>query len=69
MPISNKCCTFAFRMEYSKDIAQMLAQLHELKGIDFVRQLKMITERREFSSLPTDSQIQTVGGEKYFICS
>ena len=51
-------------MEYSKDnITQMLALLHDLQGIDFVRQLKMITERREFFPLPSDPQILTVGGD------
>ena len=48
--------------EYN-DIAQMLALLHELQGTDFVRQLKLITERREFSPLQSDPQILTVGGE------
>ena len=41
----------------------MLALLHTLRGIEFVRQLKMITERKEFSPLDTDSMILTVGGE------
>ena len=41
----------------------MLALLHELQGIDFVRQLKLITERREFSPLDGDPMILTVGGE------
>ena len=41
----------------------MLAKLHELQGIDFVRQLKLITERHEFFPLPSDPQIYTVGGE------
>ena len=45
------------------DIAQMLALLHELQGIDFVRQLRQITERREFSPLKNDPLIYTVGGE------
>ena len=42
----------------------MLALLHELQGIDFVRQLKLITECREFSPLDTDPMILTVGGER-----
>ena len=42
----------------------MLALLHELQGIDFVRQLKLITERHEFSPLDTDPMILTVGGER-----
>jgi len=45
------------------DIAQMLALLHELQGIDFVRQLRLITERREFSPLKDAPQIYTVGSE------
>ncbi|MBQ7427533.1 MAG: hypothetical protein IJQ60_06795 [Prevotella sp.] len=45
------------------DIAQMLALLHELQGIDFVRQLRLITERHEFSPLKDDPLIFTVGGK------
>ena len=56
-------CTFAPRMEENIDIAQMLAQLHELQGIDFVRQLRLITERNEFSPLKDNPLIYTVGGE------
>ena len=41
----------------------MLALLHELQGNDFIRQLKLITERREFSPMKTDPHIFTVGGE------
>ena len=50
-------------MEENIDIAQMLAQLHELQGIDFVRQLRLITERNEFSPLKDNPLIYTVGGE------
>jgi hypothetical protein len=50
-------------MGETNDIAQMLALLHELQGIGYIRQLRLITERNEFSSLKTDSQIYTVGGE------
>ena len=50
-------------MEESNDIAQMLALLHELQGIDFVRQLRLITERHEFSPLKDDPLIYSVGGE------
>ena len=50
-------------MEESNDIAQMLALLHELLGIDFVRQLRLITERHEFSPLKDDPLIYSVGGE------
>ena len=51
-------------MGENNDIAQMLALLHELQGIDFVRQLRMIIERREFSPLADDPHIFTVGGEQ-----
>ena len=51
-------------MGENNDIAQMLALLHELQGIDFVRQLRMIIERREFSPLAGDPHIFTVGGEQ-----
>ena len=47
----------------SHDIAQMLALLHELQGIDFVRQLRLITERHEFSPLKDDPLVFSVGGE------
>jgi len=50
-------------MGENKDIVQMLALLHELQGIDFVRQLRLITERHEFSPLQDDPLIFTVGGE------
>ena len=50
-------------MKETNDIAQMLALLHELRGIDFIRQLRLITERHEFSPLDTDPHIYTVGGE------
>jgi hypothetical protein len=50
-------------MGENNDIAQMLALLHKLQGIDFVRQLRLITERNEFSPLKSDPQIYTVGGE------
>ena len=59
----NIFCTFAPRMEENNDIAQMLALLHELQGIDFVRQLRLITERNEFSPLKDNPLIYTVGGE------
>lgn len=51
-------------MEESNDISQMLALLHELQGIDFVRQLRLITERHEFSPLKDDPLIHTVGGSQ-----
>lgn len=48
----------------NSNIAQMLALLRTLRGIEFVRQLKIITERKEFSPIDTDSMILTVGGEQ-----
>ena len=45
------------------DISQMLALLHEIQGIDFVRQLRLITERHDFCPLEDDPFIYTVGGE------
>lgn len=60
---TEKSATFAVRMGECNDIAQMLALLHELQGIDFVRQLRLITERHEFSPLKDDPLIYTVGGE------
>ena len=51
-------------MGESNDISQMLALLHELQGIDFVRQLRLITERHEFSPLKDDPLIYTVGGSQ-----
>ena len=45
------------------DIAQMLALLHEVQGIDFVRQWRLITERHEFCPLKDDPFIYTVGGQ------
>ena len=51
-------------MGESNDISQMLALLHELQGIDFVRQLRLITECHEFSPLKDDPLIYTVGGSQ-----
>ena len=51
-------------MEENNDIAQMLVLLHGLQGNDFIRQLRLITERREFTPLPSDPRIFTVGGER-----
>jgi hypothetical protein len=50
-------------MGENNDIAQMLALLHELQGIDFVRQLRLITERHEFFPLKEEPLIYTVGSE------
>ena len=44
---SEKCAIFAPSMGEFNDIAQMLALLHDLQGIDFVRQLRLITERHD----------------------
>jgi hypothetical protein len=60
---TEKSATFAPCMGENNDIAQMLALLHELQGIDFVRLLRLITERHEFSPLKDDPLIYTVGGE------
>ena len=62
--ISEKNATFALRMGENNDISQMLALLHELQGIDFVRQLRLITECHEFSPLKDDPLIYTVGGSQ-----
>lgn len=45
------------------DIRQILLELHTLRGVDFVRRLKEITERREFRPYGTDSEILYVGGD------
>ena len=50
-------------MEENNDIAQMLSLLHKLQGNNYIRQLKLITERREFTPLASAPQIYTVGGE------
>ena len=50
-------------MGEKNDISLMLSLLHELQGIDFVRQLRIITECHEFSPLIDDPLIYTVGGE------
>lgn len=47
----------------NNDIAHLLSLLPEMQGIEFVRLLKQITERHEFSHLASDPQIHTVGGE------
>ena len=45
------------------DIRQELQILHALKGVDFVRQLKQITSRKEFHPLDANPNIYLVGGE------
>ena len=75
LAISRIICTFAPHMgenrsaqrdacQSKNDIAQMLALLHDLQGIDFVHQLRLITERHEFSPLKDDPLVFTVGGER-----
>lgn len=53
-------CTFANRMEEarnSSDIALELARLHVLRGIEFTRQLKLITQRKEFQQVKDEMDI------------
>ena len=54
-------CTFANRMEEdarnSSDIALELARLHVLRGIEFTRQLKLITQRKEFQLVKDEMDI------------
>ena len=45
------------------DIRQILSELHNLQGTDFVRQLKLIAARKEFRPLDADPEIYHVGGE------
>jgi len=63
LPFKKETLPLQSYMVGNNDIAQMLALLHELQGIDFIRQLRLITERREFSPLATDPEIFIVGGE------
>ena len=44
-------------------ITEELAKLRTLRGVDFIKQLKLIASRREFHPLESDSNIFTVGGE------
>lgn len=46
------------------DIAEELAKLHDLKGSEFVVQLKSITADQGFHPLVTDPEIFTMGGEQ-----
>lgn len=46
------------------DIAEELYKLHNLSGADFIAQLKSVTARAEFHSLPNEPAIYTVGGER-----
>ncbi|MBQ7494962.1 MAG: hypothetical protein IJT75_04260 [Bacteroidaceae bacterium] len=49
-------------MNELNDIVHALSLLHDLEGVAFIRQLKVITERREFKPLATNPQILTTGG-------
>lgn len=46
------------------DIAEELYKLHNLSGADFIAQLKSVTARAEFHSLPNEPAIYTVGSER-----
>jgi hypothetical protein len=46
------------------DFTAELAQLHELSGADFSRQVEKIALRKEFHPLDSDSEIFSVGGEE-----
>ena len=46
------------------DIAVELARLHILKGADFVRQLKLLTQLSIFHPVPGEYDIVTAGGER-----
>ncbi len=47
-----------------KDISLELAKLHELKGAEFIRQLKLIVSSSEFHPVKDEQEIYSVGGEK-----
>ena len=47
----------------SNDIALELARLHVLRGVEFTRQLKLITERREFQLVKDETDIFTAISE------
>ena len=54
--------------EHSNDITLELARLHVLRGIDFTRQLRLITQRREFLPVKDEVDIFTAisnGDEDY----
>lgn len=48
----------------TNDITAELMKLHELKGVEFARQVEKIALRKEFHPLESDKDIFTVGGEK-----
>ena len=47
-----------------RNIAELLADLHSLKGAGFISMLKEITRQRAFSPLEGESNIYTTGGTK-----
>ena len=47
----------------SSDIALELARLHVLRGIDFTRQLKLITQRKEFRLVKDETEVFSAIGE------
>ena len=47
-----------------RNIAELLADLHSLKGAGFISMLKEITQQRTFSPLEGESNIYTTGGTK-----
>lgn len=49
--------------EQTNDIALELAWLHVLRGIDFTRQLKLITQRKEFQLVKDETDIFTAISE------
>lgn len=51
------------KQKYMFDLAEELAKLHELKGSEFITQLKKIVACGEFHPLEEDVRICTVGGE------
>ena len=48
----------------SRDIAELLADLHTLKGAGFITMLKEITQHRTFCPLEGESNIYTTDGKK-----
>lgn len=51
-------------MNEDNDISLLLAKLHELHGMNFIKQLKRIIECNEFTPLDTGPQIFIMGGEE-----
>ena len=46
----------------SRDIAEQLADLHNLKGAGFISMLKEITQQRAFTPLESESDIYIIDG-------